>query len=72
MVGRYRWRRLIRARNELMSALAATRISLTRMGEPGLGPARRQEMLEQLPAHCERQRHILRRLEKNWPTRTAA
>jgi hypothetical protein len=71
MVGRYRWRRLIRARNELLSVLWATRISLTLMGEPGLESESRQEVLEQLPAHRERQRRILRKLEKNWPTRTA-
>lgn len=69
MIGQYRRRRLARARNEFLSALSATRISLTRMGEPGLGPAGRREVLEELSAHRERQRHILKKLEKNWPTR---
>jgi hypothetical protein len=71
LVGQYRWRRLTRARDEFLSALSATRISLTRMGEPGLGPEGRQEVLKELPAQRERQRRILRKLEKNWPTRTA-
>jgi hypothetical protein len=71
MMGRYRWRCLTRARNDLLSALSATRISLTRMGEPGLGPAGRQEVLDKLPRHRDQQRRILRKLEKNWPMRTA-
>jgi hypothetical protein len=71
-VSQYRRRRLSRARDELLSVLSATRISLIQMGEPGLGPAGRQGVLEELSAHRERQRHILRKLEKNWPSRTVA
>jgi len=71
-VGQYRRRRLARALNELLAVLSATRSSLTRMGEPSLGPAGRQETLEELSAHRERQRHLLAKLEKNWPLRTAA
>ena len=71
-VGQYRRRRLARSRNELLAVLSATRSSLTRMGEPSLGLAGRQDTLEELFAHRERQRHLLAKLEKDWPTRTAA
>jgi hypothetical protein len=68
MTSQYRRRRLTRARNELLSALLATRISLTRMGDPALGPAGRQAVLEELPIHRKRQQHILRKLVNCWPT----
>jgi hypothetical protein len=71
LMGQYRRRQLTRARDELLSVLSKTRISLTRMGEPGLGSAGRQEVLKELPSHSRRQRRILRKLEKNWPARTA-
>lgn len=71
-VGQYRRRRLARSRNELLAVLSATRSSLTRMGEPSLGLAGRQDTLEELFAHRDRQRHLLAKLEKDWPTRTAA
>jgi hypothetical protein len=68
MMGPYRRRRLAQACNEFLSALSATRISLARMGEPGLGTAGRQKVLEELSTHRERQQHIVRKLERNWPS----
>jgi hypothetical protein len=63
-----RRRRLARACNELLTALSVTRISLTRIAEPALGPARRQVVLEELPVHRERQQRIFRKLANCWPT----
>jgi hypothetical protein len=67
-VSQYRRRRLARVRDELLCMLSATRISLTRMGDPALGPTGRQEVLEKLSAHRKRQQRIFRKLDNCWPT----
>ena len=61
---RRRRRYLDQAREELRSALSATARSLSRLGDPAIGMAERQEVLAELPRYRTRQRHFLGTLDE--------
>jgi hypothetical protein len=52
------------ARNDLRSALSATVIVLSQLGDPALGAAERRGVLQELPLHREQQQRILVALDE--------
>jgi hypothetical protein len=59
-----RQHRVSQAQRDLEAALSATRTTLAQLGDPRLGTAGRQQVLQDLPLHRMRQQNILRVLDE--------